>query len=153
MPSYGVKKARHRIEFKEFDGSDNWCDILAGRSSGAATRVQFAGVKIVGLSPSGEPQFAVRENPLMDMRAALFEESILEWTLKADEADSAPMSLTRDTFLEVLDGAVGDWLDAQITTYYQNRKLSEADTKNSSGQSIPQHEDKNSMTPLSVSSI
>jgi hypothetical protein len=63
MPGYGANRATHRIELKAFDGSKNWVDIKAGRSSGASTRVNFAGMKITGLTEDGRPIVAVRDQP------------------------------------------------------------------------------------------
>jgi len=135
MPGYGVGSATHRILLADYDGSDNWVDIRAGRSSGAASRVQFAGMRITGVTATGTPILDVREDPLVLMRRQLFVESIVGWSLRADEADEAPMPLTPDVFVEVLDGDVGEWLDGQITSYYARRRLGDDAQGESTGSS------------------
>ena len=135
MPGYGAGKAKHRIELKEYNGSADWVDIKEGRSSAAATRVQFAGMQIVGVTASGDPILDVRADPLLKMRTALFVESIVAWSLRYDESDAETMPLDAETFTEVLDGDVADWLDKTITTYYKARLIPATEGPNSNGAS------------------
>lgn len=137
MPGYGVSKQTHRISLKPFDGSDEWVDIRASRSGGAASRIAMAALAVTGIDPSGTPIISVREgtNPLFAMRQAQFEESIVAWSLKADEADSGMMPIDAETFENVLAGDVAEWLDGEITRYYQQRRTPAAALGESSGSS------------------
>ncbi|SRR5579885_398876 len=133
MPSYTTSARRHRISLKEFDGSDNWVDIREGRSSRAAARINSAGIELTGLSLDGRPNISTKFD-LNEMRVALFEESIVAWSLTGEEAATGALPLDRHTF-EQLDSDVAAYLDAEITRYYAGRRFSEQAIKNSNGNS------------------
>lgn len=123
---YGASRARHRISLKEFDGSDNWVDIYAQRTSGAAARLASVSFVITGVNGDGTPVIRAAEDFLAQMRSQLFRDSIVEWSLKADDDDPSPMPLTVATFELLLGEQVGNWLDQTITAYYRDQALSEA---------------------------
>lgn len=134
MPGYAASRATHRISLKPFNDSDDWVDIYAGRTSGADTRVQSAVMELAGTDATGRPIISARVH-LDDMRSQLFVESIVAWSLKADDADDGPMPLNRTVFDTVLGDRVAAWLDGEISRYYANRRLSEEQQGNSSGNS------------------
>ena len=119
--AYGVSRdGPHRIDLKAFDGSDNYVLIRAGRSSGAATRVASAAMRLSGVLSDGTPQLSTQID-MTNMRTVLFQESITEWSLKASDDDTSPMPLNINTFENVLDSQVASWLDGEITRYYATR--------------------------------
>lgn len=135
MPGYAASRETHRIYLRELNGSEDYVDIKAGLSAGARTRTQFAAFRIVGLKADNTPMVDLTAQPFVDMRRALFVEAIVSWSLKANEGDAEPMELSPETYIEVLDGAVGDWLDTQITAYYNQRQITPDTAKNSNGNS------------------
>lgn len=130
---YGVRQGTHRIELSEFDGSGNWVDIKAGRSYGDRLRQTKAGLQFKLATKRGS-ETAV-DFDMMASRIALFEQSIVAWSLRADEGDAEPMALTRETYTERLSEEVGEWLANEIQGYYDARLLADDDRKNSSGPS------------------
>lgn len=131
MPGYGYAATRgtHRISLEPFNGSDDWVDIVAGRSSAAAARVQSAGMALTGVAADGTPRVSATLD-IGAMRLASFREFILAWSLRASPEDEEPMPLS-DAAFQQLDAEFGAWLDTQITVYYAQRKLSEERLKNS----------------------
>lgn len=125
---------RHRLTLREFDGTDDWVEIRAGRSSRAAARINSAGVEIGGLTADGRPLLSAKFD-LNEMRSVLFEESIVAWSFRGDDGASGPLPVERYTF-EALDGPLGAWLDAEITRYYSQRRLPDDAAKNSNGNSL-----------------
>jgi hypothetical protein len=132
MGGYRASTATHRIELTEFDGSDNWVDIKAARSSGDATRLLQSAAHITGIDGMNRPLFDTID--LGKLHSGLFQSSIVAWSLKGDDGDAEPMALTPANF-DGLDELVGNWLAHQIQTYYQNRRFSEEQLKNSNGSS------------------
>lgn len=129
---YGVRQGTHRIELSEFDGSGNWVDIKAGRSYGDSLRQTKAGLQV---RFGKRDQEGAVDFDMMASRLALFEQSIVAWSLRADEGDAEPMPLTRETYTERLSEDVGEWLAEQIQGYYDARLLADDDRKNSNGPS------------------
>lgn len=127
---YGVQTGTHRIELVDFDGSDNWVDIRAARSYGAAQRQKAAGLrmKIGDKGKNSEVDFDFAASNLV-----MFKESIVAWSLKRSETDADPMPLTEETFREGLGETIGEWLAEEMQAYYSARTLSEEDRKNSNG--------------------
>ncbi len=123
MPGYGASKATHRLFVTDYNGSDDWVDIKEARTSAATLRYRSAGMNIQGADVDGRPIVSAELNQAA-MRNVLFQSSIVTWTLKADDADSAPMPLSPTTF-DNLDADFADWLDRRITAYYATRRLTE----------------------------
>lgn len=115
---YAIKRGTHRIPLAEFDGSDNWVEIHAGRSYGqrVALSAQALSLRIEG--EETKTDFDLAEN-----RLGLLESSIVSWSLRAEDEDPEPMPICRQTFQNELDGPVGDFIAEQITSYYEGTKL------------------------------
>lgn len=115
---YRAGLGTHRIYLKDFDGSENWVDIRASRTYGQRLRTASAAVRVQMPTQPGEQSRA--EVDLYGLRIGLLEQSIVAWSLKADDADPEPMPLTRESFAS-LDEALGEWLAEQIESYYDSR--------------------------------
>jgi hypothetical protein len=119
---YGVNGSTHRIELKEFDGSDNWVDIKSEMSNATRTRIKEAAVTLAGVNGDLSLVFNATVN-LTETRIRLFEGTIVDWSLKASDDDPMPMPRNRTTYTDVLTGDVADFLDGAISAYYEARKL------------------------------
>lgn len=129
---YGVRQGTHRIDLTGYDGSANWVDIKAGRSYGDRLTQTNAGLQVqLGDRRRGTPSAASFD--MAASRLVLFEQSIVAWSLRADEGDAEPMPLTRTTFADRLGEEIGEWLANEIQAYYDARLLTEDAAKNSNG--------------------
>lgn len=135
---YGSKaEVTHRIRLADYDGSDEWVDIKARRSIADKEAESFAGVKLSGgkVSLTGDMTADVSDFDFAAVRVVRFQRSIVAWSLKADDADPAPMPLTEDTFRNVLDAELTEWLSDAILRYYEARTLGKASASRLNGSS------------------
>lgn len=117
----------HRINLREFDGSDNWVEIKARRSPADVEACRVAGIKpgVPMESINGVVRvtgFTVEQFDFLATRAMRFRRHIVAWSLKLRDEDPEPMPLTDDVFRNVLDDDVSEWLSGEIEKYYESRK-------------------------------
>ncbi len=123
---YRAATAAHRILLKELDGSDNWVDIREGRSYGMMMDGLARAGLVTGISAYGTPQYASID--LKSAALALLEQSVLAWSLRAEDSDAEPMPLERESY-ENLPEQVAVFLNQRIQAHYQTRLPSEEEKK------------------------
>lgn len=126
--SYGMPKSPYRISLKGFDGTDNWVDIKPRRTG---EDMEYM------LAAAGVPAAAISRDMAAQMRMyrMVLERCIVGWSLKADDADEAPMPHDRDTVWKVLPFELLQYLGDEATKFYDAQVPTPEQLGNSRGAS------------------